>query len=253
MEKDSDMGQELLVNELMQGLESTQELWFQDLSSPPELLFNKIQSSFTNALSILRSSGQEVDLPLTSPVASLCYTSSKGSNQAVYGEEDRATFQKREKKSIDTRHVHMVYLGADPPDDGFRWRKYGQKEILGHKFPRSYYLCNHGTATGCPAKKTVQRSTEDSSILDIMYRGEHTCIQKLSGPPMLPKPLAVQSEDSIQAIYGKGHRATFQEREKQPMWIKQMCPVHLETDPPNDGYRWRRFAQEEIRGATLPM
>ncbi|KAL0539785.1 hypothetical protein IC582_024003 [Cucumis melo] len=23
-----------------------------------------------------------------------------------------------------------------PPDDGFTWRKYGQKEILGSRFPR---------------------------------------------------------------------------------------------------------------------
>lgn len=26
-----------------------------------------------------------------------------------------------------------------PPDDGYTWRKYGQKDILGSKFPR-YYL-----------------------------------------------------------------------------------------------------------------
>ena len=27
-----------------------------------------------------------------------------------------------------------------PPEDGFTWRKYGQKEILGSKFPRFYLI-----------------------------------------------------------------------------------------------------------------
>jgi hypothetical protein len=28
-------------------------------------------------------------------------------------------------------------------DDGFSWRKYGQKEILGAKYPRSAHVTNH--------------------------------------------------------------------------------------------------------------
>ena len=29
------------------------------------------------------------------------------------------------------------------PDDGFSWRKYGQKDILGSKFPRSLTFLSH--------------------------------------------------------------------------------------------------------------
>lgn len=30
-----------------------------------------------------------------------------------------------------------------PPDDGFTWRKYGQKEILGSRFPRFLFFVFH--------------------------------------------------------------------------------------------------------------
>lgn len=30
-----------------------------------------------------------------------------------------------------------------PPDDGYTWRKYGQKEILGSKYPRYVIFHNH--------------------------------------------------------------------------------------------------------------
>ncbi|KAF7842812.1 disease resistance protein RPS2-like [Senna tora] len=49
-------------------------------------------------------------------------------------------------------------------DDGYTWRKYGQKDILGSKFPRSYYRCNHKFDKGCNAKKQVQSCDEDPTI-----------------------------------------------------------------------------------------
>ncbi|KAG8085163.1 hypothetical protein GUJ93_ZPchr0010g11078 [Zizania palustris] len=42
-----------------------------------------------------------------------------------------------------------------PPDDGYTWRKYGQKDILGSRYPRSYYRCTHKNYYGCEAKKKV--------------------------------------------------------------------------------------------------
>ncbi|CAL5036886.1 unnamed protein product [Urochloa decumbens] len=64
------------------------------------------------------------------------------------------------------------------PDDGFSWRKYGQKDILGAKFPRGYYRCTYRTQQGCPATKQVQRSDADLCVFDVTYQGEHTCHQK---------------------------------------------------------------------------
>ncbi|KAG8049630.1 hypothetical protein GUJ93_ZPchr0009g1853 [Zizania palustris] len=65
-----------------------------------------------------------------------------------------------------------------PADDGHNWRKYGQKEILGAKHPRGYYRCTHRNTQGCLATKQVQRADEDPALFDVIYHGEHTCVQK---------------------------------------------------------------------------
>ncbi|XP_074592393.1 transcription factor WRKY19-like [Curcuma longa] len=63
-------------------------------------------------------------------------------------------------------------------DDGFAWRKYGQKKILGAKYPRSYFRCAHRASHGCPAKKQVQRSDDDPSVYDVTYDDVHTCLEQ---------------------------------------------------------------------------
>nr|QIN97395.1 WRKY58 transcription factor [Isatis tinctoria] len=62
-----------------------------------------------------------------------------------------------------------------PPDDNYAWRKYGQKEILGSRFPRAYYRCTHQKLYKCPAKKQVQRLDEDPYTFRVTYRSSHTC------------------------------------------------------------------------------
>ncbi|EFJ34797.1 hypothetical protein SELMODRAFT_24407, partial [Selaginella moellendorffii] len=56
-----------------------------------------------------------------------------------------------------------------PSEDGFNWRKYGQKQVKGSEFPRSYYKCTHPS---CPVKKKVERSY-DGQVTEIVYKGEH--------------------------------------------------------------------------------
>ncbi|XVE83741.1 hypothetical protein DITRI_Ditri16bG0110700 [Diplodiscus trichospermus] len=56
-----------------------------------------------------------------------------------------------------------------PAEDGYNWRKYGQKPIKGCVYPRSYYKCTH---LNCPVKKMVERSAE-GQITEIIYKGAH--------------------------------------------------------------------------------
>ncbi|KZV31350.1 WRKY transcription factor 1 [Dorcoceras hygrometricum] len=54
-------------------------------------------------------------------------------------------------------------------DDGYSWRKYGQKLVKGNQYIRSYYKCTH---PNCLAKKQVERS-HGGVKTDINYLGEH--------------------------------------------------------------------------------
>nr|KYP59917.1 putative WRKY transcription factor 2 [Cajanus cajan] len=60
-------------------------------------------------------------------------------------------------------------VGGAPSDDGYNWRKYGQKQVKGSEYPRSYYKCTH---PNCQVKKKVERSHE-GHITEIIYKGAH--------------------------------------------------------------------------------
>jgi hypothetical protein len=55
-----------------------------------------------------------------------------------------------------------------PSEDGYNW-KYGQKQVKGSEYPRSYYKC---TQPNCPMKKKVERS-HDGQVTEIVYKGDH--------------------------------------------------------------------------------
>uniref|UniRef100_A0A0D9VZ98 WRKY domain-containing protein n=1 Tax=Leersia perrieri TaxID=77586 RepID=A0A0D9VZ98_9ORYZ len=59
---------------------------------------------------------------------------------------------------------------VDLLDDGFRWRKYGQKVVKGNPRPRSYYKC---TADGCNVRKQIERASADPKCVLTTYTGRH--------------------------------------------------------------------------------
>ncbi|KAH7518920.1 probable WRKY transcription factor 75 [Ziziphus jujuba] len=79
--------------------------------------------------------------------------------------------KKGEKKIRKPRYAFQTRSQVDILDDGYRWRKYGQKAVKNNKFPRSYYRC---TYQGCNVKKQVQRLTRDDGIIVTTYEGMHS-------------------------------------------------------------------------------
>ncbi|KAB5532163.1 hypothetical protein DKX38_018833 [Salix brachista] len=69
------------------------------------------------------------------------------------------------------KYAFQTRSQVDILDDGYRWRKYGQKIVKNSKFPRSYYRC---TSNGCGVKKQVQRNSKDEEIVVTTYEGKHT-------------------------------------------------------------------------------
>ncbi|KAL0395800.1 UNVERIFIED_CONTAM: putative WRKY transcription factor 75 [Sesamum calycinum] len=113
--------------------------------------------------------------------------------------------RKGEKKNRKPRFAFHTRSQVDILDDGYRWRKYGQKAVKNNKFPRinkalpdkadhmvlfllisrnfhlslksvkikffiSYYRCTH---QGCYVKKQVQRLSRDEGIVVTTYEGMH--------------------------------------------------------------------------------
>jgi hypothetical protein len=64
-----------------------------------------------------------------------------------------------------------------PYEDGYEWRKYGEKKINGTSHTRSYFRCTYKDDTGCLATKHVQQqdTSSDPPMFQVTYNNHHTC------------------------------------------------------------------------------
>ncbi|CAA2946255.1 probable WRKY transcription factor 4 [Olea europaea subsp. europaea] len=74
------------------------------------------------------------------------------------------------KTITESRIVLQTRSEVDLLDDGYKWRKYGQKVVKGNPHPRSYYKCTHA---GCNVRKHVERSSTDFKSVITTYEGKH--------------------------------------------------------------------------------
>ncbi|XP_071728619.1 WRKY transcription factor 44-like [Rutidosis leptorrhynchoides] len=98
------------------------------------------------------------------------------------GDEDKSDLKRRKKGNffLDTnlvtramrepRVVVQIETEIDILEDGYRWRKYGQKVVKGNPNPRSYYKC---TTPGCQVRKHVERASDDLKSVLTTYEGKH--------------------------------------------------------------------------------
>ncbi|KAJ7964726.1 putative WRKY transcription factor [Quillaja saponaria] len=75
-----------------------------------------------------------------------------------------------DKPTGEPRIVAQTLSEVDIVNDGYRWRKYGQKLVKGNPNPRSYYRCS---GPGCPVKKHVERASYDPKVVITTYEGQH--------------------------------------------------------------------------------
>jgi len=183
MEKTVDWEQTALISELNQGKELAKQLMNQLHSSSSnetrELLVEKILSCYEKALSALNWGEQPK--PITSMLESP-RSFANSSQRSAGSDQDFKHKDVCKKRKALPRWTEQVKVCSEtglegPLDDGYSWRKYGQKDILGANFPRGYYRCTHRHGQGCLATKLVQRSDEDPNVFEVTYRGRHTCSQ----------------------------------------------------------------------------
>ncbi|WVZ86070.1 hypothetical protein U9M48_032911, partial [Paspalum notatum var. saurae] len=87
----------------------------------------------------------------------------------------------------DAMGEHPAVANAAPAEDGYSWRKYGQKQVKHSEYPRSYFKCTH---PNCQVKKKVERSHE-GHITEIIYKGTHNHLKPTQSrrpgmPPVHP-------------------------------------------------------------------
>ncbi|XP_019195447.1 PREDICTED: probable WRKY transcription factor 4 [Ipomoea nil] len=74
------------------------------------------------------------------------------------------------KTVTESRIIVQTRSDVDLLDDGYKWRKYGQKVVKGNANPRSYYRC---TYSGCSVRKHVERASTDPKAVITTYEGKH--------------------------------------------------------------------------------
>ncbi|CAA3013080.1 probable WRKY transcription factor 12 [Olea europaea subsp. europaea] len=74
------------------------------------------------------------------------------------------------RKLREPRFCFQTRSDVDVLDDGYKWRKYGQKVVKNSLHPRSYYRCTH---SNCRVKKRVERLSEDRRMVITTYEGRH--------------------------------------------------------------------------------
>ncbi|KAI3793150.1 hypothetical protein L1987_35765 [Smallanthus sonchifolius] len=138
-------------------------------------LVSEISQSFYGGLLVLNS-GELTRVPVRARPTSACssdktpqvFTGDTGKTPASAVKGRRGCYKRR--KTIDSR-VEV----SNTIEDGYAWRKYGQKEILNSNSPRCYFRCTHKEAHGCKAVKQVQKLEDGSNKFHIIYFGQHTC------------------------------------------------------------------------------
>lgn len=167
-----------------------------------------------------------------------------------------------------------------PAEDGYNWRKYGQKNVKGSDYPRSYYKCTH---PNCPVKKKVERC-KDGQVTEIIYRGQHNHVQPNNkrgkdagnGDPDFSATLAIRDQESSQAatssdsdddtVGGRPHQDEPEAKRRNTEVVvadagsshrtvtepRIVVQTTSEVDLLDDGYRWRKYGQKVVKGNPYP-
>ncbi|CAI9758865.1 unnamed protein product [Fraxinus pennsylvanica] len=150
--------------------------------SPASLPISPSPVSPSSYLSIPPSLSPSVflDSPVMFSSSNVLPSPTTGSFTDLLSKDDRKysdfTFQAQKRPSSSSSMFsssagrNQLYIKEQKKsNDGYNWRKYGQKQVKGSENPRSYYKC---TFTNCPTKKKVERNL-DGHITEIVYKGSH--------------------------------------------------------------------------------
>ncbi|KAK4483818.1 hypothetical protein RD792_011025 [Penstemon davidsonii] len=140
------------------------------------------------------------------------------------------------------RIVVQTTSDIDILDDGYRWRKYGQKVVKGNPNPRSYYKC---TYNGCPVRKHVERASHDMRAVITTYEGKHnhdvpaargSGSYSMNRPPINSAPIAVRPLATSNQSSGMNFLNS-----NRMQTVQNQTPYTLEMLQDTDGFGFSGF------------
>ncbi|XP_057802543.1 probable WRKY transcription factor 53 [Salvia miltiorrhiza] len=235
MERVSTWDLKVLTDELAQGMEKAMQLRFHlcstSHSEAEDLILQRIISTFEKALCILKCGGHvgvaHVGAQAAAPESSI---SADGSSRSDDTNKNIKEYQEQgyasKKRKLQPTWTEQVKVNSEnglegPGDDGYSWRKYGQKDILGAKYPRSYYRCTYRQGRNCWATKQVQRSDEDATVFEITYKGTHACKQFNNA---VPPPTSPEKQEL------KSNNPCYDQLEQNPMLSNFRANLRVNTE-----------------------
>ncbi|EOA28741.1 hypothetical protein CARUB_v10024972mg [Capsella rubella] len=139
------------------------------------------------------------------------------------------------------KRLHTRVLEARSSEDKYAWRKYGQKEILNSKFPRSYFRCTHKPTQGCKATKQVQKLEKNPEMFQITYVGYHTCTasdQTQAKVEPIDHGIIMDSDKPLDATSAQNHvNAKIQEEDNNISSVTEVSIVKEEEKNNGDLYK----------------
>jgi hypothetical protein len=129
-----------------------------------------------------------------------------------------------------------------PANDGYNWRKYGQKQVKTSEYPRSYYKCTHSS---CPVKKKVERS-QDGQITEVVYKGQHNHELPKTGKPAKDSggdlgggngdsPAKLESGQSTEALTTQVHKQSPPVQLYESVDVEEVDEARLRPAEGDDG------------------
>nr|VDD04030.1 unnamed protein product [Brassica oleracea] len=234
------MEEKLVINELEQGRELAKRLMsnLKDTSSieSSKSLISEILSIYQNAISMLDDKkvlkrSREID--------------DKDSKNVI---KKRKVFEKKTEKV-------SFFVGAGQEkgsiDDGYCWRKYGQKEIHGSINPRGYFRCTHRFTQNCLAVKQVQKSDRDASIFEVKYVGDHTCNNTTSPKTPTTTNFSVSTlPEDIKATKTEEAMMNFEDLESKKNIFRTFSFSNYEFENGGGGWKGNLFHENQLSPAA---
>ncbi|PSS32757.1 WRKY transcription factor 70 [Actinidia chinensis var. chinensis] len=220
------------VQELIQGRELANQLRLVlgkpfggvDKSVAAEDLAKKILGSFTETISILnRRTADEVS------DGRMSEDSDEITSKTSALKDRRGCYKRRKTSQTWTRITPSLV------DDGYAWRKYGQKVILNAKHPRNYYRCTHKFDQSCQATKQVQMTEDEPAMYRTTYHGHHTCKNLLKASQIIldsnPRDSSFLLSFGTENTSTKSHEPYFQPFPciKQEYRDEKPCLNHIQS------------------------